>query len=193
MKRRICALSVSALLLLGACGGNGTDLPPGATEEPTPNTSGNPKVSIASPKDGDEVDINDVVVKVDVSGFTLTHKMGLEPVDGEGHLIYYVWNGFGEDGTTYAVPTTPGQPANSGGTGYVAVASAEKENAWSAFVQPGRQVFAAQLVNNDNTPLEPPQVAKVTVTVTGKRGEPADQSDEDDEGKDGGGGRGPND
>ena len=193
MKRRFFAVSVSALLLLGACGGGGADLPPGATEEPTPNTSGNPKVAIVSPKDGDEVDINDAVVKVDVSGFTLTHKMGLEAVEGEGHLIYYVWNGFGEDGTTYAVPTTPGQPANSGGTGYVAVASAERENAWSAFVQPGRQVFAAQLVNNDNTPLDPPQVAKVTVTVTGEKGKPAsDKSDEEEE-DGGGGGRGPND
>ena len=192
MNRRLCAVFVSALLLCAACGG---DNPPAPDASPAANeneTKGNPKISIVSPKEGAEVEILNATVKVEVSGFTLTHKMGLEAESGEGHIIYYIWNGFGEDGTTYEVPTTPGQPANTGGTGYVAVASAEKEHGWTSFIQPGRQTFAAQLVNNDNTPLEPPQVAKVIVDVSGAKPTGTPDSDEEERNGDEGGGGGPN-
>jgi hypothetical protein len=189
MMRRLAVLCACSLLF-AACGddGNPSTGPDGATNSAV--------VNITSPDDGDEVKISKGVVKIDVSGFTLANKMGLDPEDGEGHVVYYIWNGYGPDGTTYQVPQVPGQPANSGGTGFVALASAEKENHWRSFLQPGKQKWAVQLVNNDNTPLEPPVVDEITVTVTGKPATP-EPRDEDGgpvpgsgQGGGGGGGRG---
>ena len=104
-------------------------------------------------------------IEVEVEGFELVNKMGEEAKGGEGHLIYYAWNGFGES-PDYEFPTALGQPANAGGTGYVAAASHETTYDWSSFfVKPGPQLFAVQLVNNDHTPLDPPQTARVRVTL----------------------------
>jgi predicted small secreted protein len=181
MMRRLYALSICFFLLVAACGKNtlsGVD---------ADSNAGGPKISITSPKDGSTVKAIKAATKVKVTGFNLENKMGMKAEDGEGHIIYYIWNGFG-DGAAYQIPTTPGQPANSGGTGYVAVASAETKNDWSAFVQPGRQTFAAQLVNNDNTPLDPPQIARVIVEVKGEKATPAPSTDEEP----GQGGKGPN-
>ena len=105
-------------------------------------------------------------VTVQVANFKLADKMGEKAVEGEGHIIYYIWNGFGT--SEYEVPTSFGKPANAGGTGYVAAASAKTIYEWSApFVRNGRQDLVVQLVNNDHTPLDPPQVYRVTVSITG--------------------------
>jgi len=172
MMRRFYVICLCSLFVLGACGGN----------KPSKSADGAgdgaAKVSIVSPKDGAEVKISKGTVKIEVSGFRLANKMGMDAEDGEGHVIYYIWNGYGEDGTTYEIPTVPGQPANSGGTGFVALASAEKENHWTSFLVPGKQKFAVQLVNNDNTPLEPAKVDQITVTVTGTRPTPEPGSGE---------------
>ena len=60
------------------------------------------------------------------------------------------------------MPTTAGQPAVSPEGTYHAEATTSYT--WPD-VAPGEHTFGVQLVNNDHTPLEPPVVAAVTVTV----------------------------
>ncbi len=171
MTRRLTAALLGALLVLSACGGpeapRETPAPaptaaPGATGLP----AGDATIRITAPAEGATMSESDVKVAVEVDNFELVDPTtGVEPKSGQGHVVYYVWNGYGDG--TYEVPTALGEPANSGGTGYVAAVAAEERYAWhSDFVVPGRQVITVQLANNDFTPLDPPQTARVTVTVT---------------------------
>ena len=73
------------------------------------------------------------------------------PVDGEGHVHFYL--DVEELPTTHARPTS-GEYRSVSRTDYV----------WSN-VPRGKHVFAVQLVGNDHVPLEPPARDEVTVTI----------------------------
>jgi hypothetical protein len=207
-RHRLFAIVLCGLFALVACGGP-RDVPdlssltpepfptaaPGATGLPSSGTS----IKIVSPEDGDSVvptkrtapsgrKLDSFRVKVEVSGFKIVEDYGGKAVAGQGHVVYYVWNGYGDDGTAYQVPTALGQPANSGGNSYVAAAEAKTSYTWfPPFVRPGRQALAVQLVSSDHTPLDPPQVARINVEVSAPTGTPEPtegaKEEDDDEGE----------
>jgi len=80
-------------------------------------------------------------------------KIGKENAPGEGHFIYYL---------NANPPTIQGQPATTAEGTYKV--TTESFYTWED-VPTGEHTFALQLVNNDNTPLDPPVVAKITVIV----------------------------
>ena len=112
-------------------------------------------VEFVSPEDGDTVDGLDVTLEVDVDDFDVVDKLGEPAEDGEGHIHYYI--------DVDDVPTEPGQPAVTGDD-RTYHATSEMSHTFDD-VDPGEHTFAIQLVNNDHTPLEPPVVEEITITV----------------------------
>lgn len=120
---------------------------------PTPTTIPQPVVTINSPPDVAELSADDVTVSISISDFNIVQKLGESPTSGEGHIHYYM---------DAEPPTTPGQPAVTGPGTYAA--TTETSHTWEN-VEPGTHTFSVQLVNNNHTPLQPPVIDKVTVTV----------------------------
>ncbi|MFW6150969.1 MAG: plastocyanin/azurin family copper-binding protein [Chloroflexota bacterium] len=112
-----------------------------------------PSVEIASPQPGASPETNQVTVEIEVSNFSVVDKLGEEPVAGEGHVHFYM---------DVEIPTSPGEPAVTGEGTYAV--STENSHTWTD-VSPGQHTFSVQLVNNNHSPLEPPVVDSVQVTV----------------------------
>lgn len=156
------ATLAAALVSAAACGDGeeeGGTPAPTATAAPAapterPAAGGAPSVAIVEPADGAVVPAGDVAVTVQVSNFDIVDQLSAPPVPGEGHVHFYI--------DVAELPTAPGQPAVSAQGTYHA--SATTTYTWPD-VAPGEHTFAVQLVNNDHTPLDPPVVAEVTVTV----------------------------
>ncbi len=138
-----------------------TTTTPGATSTtPTTSPAGAPSLQIASPGSGNKFGIGSVTVAVLVNNFNLVDKTGSPNASGEGHLIYYL---------DVDPPVTAGQPAlTTPGTYF---ASAQVSYAWTN-IGSGQHKFAVQLVNNDNTPLNPPVTATASLLVIPEIGPP---------------------
>ena len=74
-------------------------------------------------------------------------------MQGEGHIIYYL---------DVDAPTAPGSPALTAPGTYVISAATSYQ--W-ADVPDAVHTLSVELVNNDNTPLNPPVTAKVSISV----------------------------
>ncbi len=117
--------------------------------------SGMPQINITEPKNGSTVSAGNVTITVDVKNFSIVDKQGQASVAGEGHIHYFM---------DVKVPTTPGKPSvTAEGTW---VTTINKSYTWMN-VAPGKHNFSVELVNNDHTPLTPPVVNEVNVTVMG--------------------------
>jgi hypothetical protein len=105
----------------------------------------------------------DVQVSLQVSGFNLVDKIGQTKVPGEGHIIYYLNN----------PPTFPFTEAYSAQGTYFK-GSTSTNFIWTNYnlTLGGYWILAAQLVNNDDTPLNPPVYAEI-VTNLATPGQPA--------------------
>ncbi len=112
-------------------------------------------VVIASPRDGASLPAGPVTVTAQATNFNLVDKLGQPNAQREGHLHYFL---------DVDAPTTPGQPAVTAPGTYFATANTSYT--WPN-VAAGTHKLSVELVNNDHTPLSPPVVATVTVTVTG--------------------------
>lgn len=97
----------------------------------------------------------DVTVSVSVSGVNLVDKAGQANAPGEGHLIYYL---------DVAAPTQAGLPALTS-TGSYATAT-DLSHVWDNLPD-GVHTLSVQVVNNDNTPLNPPAAAVSVSVFTG--------------------------
>jgi len=114
-----------------------------------------PTVTITSPRDGEVVSGSSVAVSVDVSQFTLTNSSWESNQKNQGHLLYYM---------DTEVPTEPAGSAIAGeGTSDPTV---NTTHVWEN-VAPGNHTFSVQLVNNDNTPVNPLALDSVDVFVAG--------------------------
>lgn len=103
----------------------------------------------------------DVTVVVDVANFNLVERIGQANAAGEGHIVYYL---------DVDPPTRSGASAlTAPGTYYATSATAM---IWSN-LSLGPHKIAAQLVNNDNTPLSTPAVYQIQTYVTYNIGSPA--------------------
>lgn len=90
----------------------------------------------------------DIVVRTQILGINLVDKSGEANVTGEGHLVYY--SGIEPD----VVPTWPAYRNE----GYYA--STKTSLIWTNAL-PDYSVYGVQIVNNDNTPLNPPVYAMI--------------------------------
>lgn len=96
----------------------------------------------------------DVGVQASISGFSIdTLSADGEP---QGKVIFYV--------DVDVVPTKAGAPARTEPGTYQAVSS---ERATWPDVAPGRHALFVQLVNADETPLNPAVTARTVITVSG--------------------------
>ena len=109
-----------------------------------------PQIKIAS----DKVSPDTVQVTVTVKNFKLINDLGGNYVNGEGHIHYFL---------DVQPPTAQGQPAIPP-KGSVWAATPDKTYTFDN-VKPGRHTVYVELVNNNHTPLNPPEIAKITVKV----------------------------
>jgi hypothetical protein len=113
------------------------------------------ELKIDEPKEGATINKNNVTIVSNYTNFSVIPHFGERNVKGQGHLHYF------KDVTA---PTTPGQLATTAtGTWNQ---SADFINNWTNLA-PGHHKFSVELVNNDHTPLVPPVVATVNVTIQG--------------------------
>ena len=93
-----------------------------------------------------------ILIVIEVGGFIVSAAdMGVVNREGEGHLIYYI----DED-----PPTDAGAPAKTD----TCAVSTELSHLWKNISQ-GLHKFAVQLVNNDDTPLDTPVTATITLDI----------------------------
>lgn len=114
---------------------------------------GSPQSMITEPKDGTVLPAGNVTVFVQVKNFNRSNKFGRANVTGEGHLHYFM---------DVVAPTKPSKPAVTATGTWVTTAA--ENHTWTN-VTPGIHNFSVELVNNDFTPLTPPVVDRVTVTI----------------------------
>lgn len=112
-----------------------------------------PALTLLSPGYGSTLSAGPVEVRVYVQNFKLVDKTGQPNIFGEGHIIYYM-DAEPPIKTGSSVVTGPGTYAVTIETSYT----------WTN-VTPGQHTFAAQLVNNDETPLVSPVTQRVIVKV----------------------------
>jgi hypothetical protein len=112
-----------------------------------------PRILIINPPAESTTTDNSITIDTFVERFELVGKVGQSNSPGEGHIIFYM---------DVAPPIELGQSTLTADGTYAI--STEKSYTWNS-VQPGRHVFWVQLVNNDNTPLQPPEAVRVYVTV----------------------------
>jgi hypothetical protein len=135
--------------------------PPGAVAiaSPQPFSASNPpSVYITSPEFDGGIDAGNVTVNVLVRNFSLVHDPGRTLAAGIGHIICFM-----------DVPprTGPGVAAKTlPGTFQI---SYQTSCTWYN-VSPGTHTFPVELVNDDNTPLEPPVIDAVDVTAVAHTG-----------------------
>jgi plastocyanin len=149
-KNRLFYLVLLALILIPLAALTACSKTPTVTTTATPTT---PAIIISSPTGGVVPQIGDVTVSVQVTNFTLVNKLGLANAAGQGHIHYFM---------DVDAPTTAGKPAVTAAGTYAA--TPDISYTWHN-VGGGPHKFSVELVNNDHTPLNPPVVATVNVTV----------------------------
>jgi plastocyanin len=92
-------------------------------------------------------------VTLEVSNFSLVNKIGQANTNGEGHLLYYL---------DVTAPTSPNASALTPAGTYAQ--SVLTTYVWTN-ITPGLHKFSAQLVNNNDTPLNPAVLGVVSMTV----------------------------
>jgi len=151
--RGITAAIVLVLLLIAALPGLAacTENP---AKEPAGDDSGT-KIEIISPQNGATVPPGDVAVTVQVTNFNIVDKQGQANVAGAGHVHFYL---------DFMAPETPNQPALAPS----GVVWAHVSGTAYTFknVTEGTHTISVELVNNDHTPLVPPQVYDITINVS---------------------------
>lgn len=140
LRNLVLLVPVVLLLLLAAC-------------HPEPVMPQDARVLIISPSADSTQSASAVSIRIYVERLSLVDESGPPNIPGEGHLVYYL---------DVTPPLEAGKSALTGeGTCAVSTATTYK---WDN-LKPGRHIFWVQLVNNDNTPLTPPQAVRVYVTV----------------------------
>ena len=113
-----------------------------------------PRVHIVTPDENASLPAGAVTVTAVPSNFTLSPQNGENGAPaGDGHIIYYL---------DVEPPATPGQPATTEEGTYQI--SDSTSFTWEN-VPPGEHTLAVQLVNADDTSLDPPVIDRVTITT----------------------------
>lgn len=167
MRRPMLILCVLAALGV-ACGGPAAEAPdPTATPSDKVRSKGCPNgpcIEIVSPAWHSIVRGSSITLKTRVTNFELVDRIGKKAKKGEGHIVYYRLQSLDAK-----IPTKKKETALSGGAGVFT--SFPGDETTYTFVNEGPNLpsggyaFEVQLVNSDNTPLDPPQTARVEVSV----------------------------
>jgi plastocyanin len=112
-----------------------------------------PQLSISSPAPGSSMAGPDITVIVEVSNFSIVSKFGQVSANGEGHLVYYL---------DVTAPTSPDVNALTAVGTYVQ--SISTTYVWMN-VTPGPHSFSIELVNDNDTTLNPAVFGSVNMTV----------------------------
>ncbi len=134
---------------------NSSPLPEPAVDSVTVQVgapNGAPKLDITNLAEGDSLPPGNILVVIGTENFIVSREhMGVINRLGEGHLIYYI----DED-----PPTDTGVPATTD----TSMVSTAESHLWKNVTE-GKHTFSVQLVNNDDTPLDTPIAATVTIDV----------------------------
>lgn len=163
LHRKLLVLLVGFFLLLGACADGDDEAAETPAIDTTPTDTaetgdGDPAIEISDPEDGSAVEAGDVTVTVDVTDFEVVEALGEDPVEGEGHIHFFL------DIDEAAIPTAADEPAVTEEGTYMPTAGTS--HTWED-VEEGEHTFCAMLVDNDHTGLEDPVTDCVTVDVEG--------------------------
>jgi hypothetical protein len=177
--RRSTVFVLVALIVSVACA-RGTD--PTASPTPTQNTAssakpGGPWIKIVAPEPGSTVIGDSTTIKAEVRNFKLVDRIGEKNEKGEGHIVYYRLQSRDAE-----VPVEKGKTTLSGGAGeftsyFTHKTSYEWPDTPGPFVPQGWYRFVVQLVNNDHTPLSPPQVATIIIRLQSDENAEEDEKD----------------
>lgn len=127
----------------------------------TPVPGSSPVVQIVQPADSATVNGN-LVVTVNFSNFAIVDVNGAKNVTGQGHLDFCILNAAPNTDTTQSGPTPPTFVIAGGGSCAIITSSYVLENN----LTPGDYELRAELVQNDNSSLNPPVVDSIFITVT---------------------------
>lgn len=120
---------------------------------PEPVMPQDARILIINPAAESTMTDDTVTIKTFVERFNLVDKIGQQNSPGEGHIIYYI---------DITPPMEHGKSALSADGTYSI--STDTSHTWNN-VQPGTHTLWVQLVNNDNTPVEPQAAVRVYVTM----------------------------
>ena len=112
-----------------------------------------PAITLVTPSDKASLAAGDITVTAEAVNIKLVDKLGKANVAGEGHIHYFL---------DADAPTTQGQPAVTAPGTYAATTATNYT--WKN-VPAGSHTLSVELVNNDHTPLNPPVIQKITITL----------------------------
>jgi len=140
-------LKVMPLIILGLL------LPALVSCRPEPVAPEEPRILILEPSADSTVTFPNIIVKTYVDYFSLVDKTGQANMPFTGHIIFYL---------DVTPPLKKGESAlTSNGTYFV---TSNTVHIWNN-LPAGAHTFWVQLVNNDNTPLEPAAAVYAPVTI----------------------------
>lgn len=120
---------------------------------PEPVMPDDARILILDPPAEANLPSGDVTIRTFVEYFKLVDKIGEINQLGQGHIVYYM---------DVNPPVVKGELALTDKDTFFT--TTDTSHLWKN-VPPGSHVFWVQLVNNDNTPLEPPAAVRVPVTI----------------------------
>jgi hypothetical protein len=149
----ISSKSILALVLFGMLVASAACTIENPAAEPAGDDRGT-TVEIISPQDGATLPPGDITVTAQVTNFKIVDKLGQANVPGEGHLHFFL---------DVNAPTAQGKPAVPTGGNWTPVAGTTYT---FKNVTEGTHTISVELVNNDHTPLNPPEVYQISVNVS---------------------------
>jgi hypothetical protein len=157
-QRAIAAALVCSVLVIGACSADRVRPSPSPSAAPSAATTANavlkPSVEITYPTTKSKVVAPNVLVALTVRSFRIVDRIGRAPKKDEGHVVFYLDVNTMPTKAHRSALTEDGKSHRMAGTSYQ----------WKR-VKPGRHVLGVQLVNNDDTPLDPPATDTLAITV----------------------------
>jgi hypothetical protein len=163
--RRSAALVACLATIAVGCTSAPPDVKKPASTLKSSNGPGEPRIEIISPKPGDVVSGGEVEIRTRVRDFDLVDKFGKKNKVGQGHIVYYRL-----ESKDAKIPTQKNLLAHVGGRGiFTSYSSPKQAYVWpdtpGRGTPPGTYTFAVQLVQNNRTPLSPPQYASVRIEI----------------------------
>ncbi len=147
----LAALCIACLFVAGCMSGS-PGVPASPRAEPGTLPVG-PSVLITSPEFDGGILYGNVTVEFTVRDFALVPPGTGKKTRGTGHAVCFL---------DVVPPVSSGQPALTRPGSFII--TAEPRCTWQQ-VPPGTHTFAVELVNDDNTPLNPPVLDAVDVTA----------------------------
>jgi hypothetical protein len=140
LKFIVIILLCSSIVMVAAC-------------RPEPVASEEARLLVLDPSAEASLYSSEINVRTYVENFNLVKKIGQNPAFGEGHIIYYL---------DVTPPLIKGNSALTQEGSYVV--STQKSYIWHN-VTPGSHNLWVQLVNNNDTCLEPAAAVRVPINV----------------------------